>query len=333
MMKSFLGIALGFGISAAFAGTLTTPLPGSLWVANDNTQQTAIGPTPVGNTTPTKPSWAVVQWSTRDPVYSPGPFRYPYKSIPYSSFQGSNDLWTLSNSTAAVIYDKVNAPWLNGVYTLSLNGVPTLACGDEYDLLLQPKGPLSSYGPNAAGSPDGIQVSKPLANLSSLSFSGGVEASYEEVQFKCPSTTPFHLNNATYVVGLFLKNTHDGKNFFYQIFLRDSRITNPTDLGVDLEGFTDGVSIGVNDSIRRISPASPVLIPNGGRVAYMSVNILPRLGAVLSRGWIVTPAGSTFTYDNNLNNWRVEGVYIGNMVYGGAIMSSKWDNFNLIETP
>lgn len=92
MMKSFLGIALGFGISAAFAGTLTTPLPGSLWVANDNTQQTAIGPTPVGNTTPTKPSWAVVQWSTRDPVYSPGPFRYPYNSIPYSSFQGSNDL-------------------------------------------------------------------------------------------------------------------------------------------------------------------------------------------------------------------------------------------------
>ncbi len=333
-MKALAVTVLGLGMSAAISGSLTTQIPGSLWVANDNSAQVAIGPIPVGNTTPAQPSWAVVQWSTRDPLYSPGPFKYPYNSLPYSSFSGSNDNWLLSNSTAAVKYDKVTAPWLNGVYTLALNGVPTLACGDEYDLFLQPKtDSLNSYGPNANGAPLGLTNSKPLSQLTALQFNLGAEITYESITYKCPNQPISDYNNASYTLGIVLQNSQTNKFFFYQITFRDARINDPNDLGDDFAGFTDGVSVGVGDSIRRISPNSQILKPNGGRVAYGGIDILPRLKTVISRGWIQSPGGQIFNFSGNLSEWRVKGVFIGNIIYGGATVSSSWDNFSLVETP
>jgi hypothetical protein len=325
-------------VASASAVDLTTPMSPSLWVASNHDTQAAVGP-PVGSSAVAQPSWAVLQWYLAQGNQPTLPPAYTFKYLPNqggwnnyinSIFQGSNNKWTLSNATSLVEYNAVDQPWLNGTYTLLTNGIDAheFPCGGEFDLWLSPKGPLNDMGPLASGAPNGfIPVPNTISSLNSLVLDVGINIKDERVIPRC--TNPA-INQIAYAVTFFLKNVSNGKNFFYSLTFRDSRITQMPTNGY-YGGFADaGGNVGAGDYITNLASSVVPPAPGVGRVAYNNLNILPRIKQIISSGWVYDGAGPNKIYfDGNVANWRVDGVFIGQAVWGGALGESQWDNFKV----
>ncbi len=339
LMKNGLVVAASACVAvSASAFDLTTQMSPSLWVASNHDTQAAVGPA-VGSSAVPQPSWAVLQWYLAQGNQPTLPPSYTFKYLPNqggwnnyvnSIFQGSNSKWTLSNATSLVEYNAVDQPWLNGTYRLLSNGIDAVEfpCGGEFDLWLSPKGPLNDLGPLASSAPNGFTpLPNTISGLSSLLLNVGIDIKDERVIPRC--TNPA-INQIAYAVTFFLKNVSNGKNFFYSLTFRDSRITQMPTNGY-YEGFADaGGNVGAGDYITNLAGSIVPPAPGVGRVAYANLNILPRLKQIIANGWVYDGAGPNKIYfDGNVSNWRVDGVFIGQAVWGGALGESQWDNFKV----
>lgn len=339
MKKQIIFAAFSFfTVGSTSAASLNTTLPPSLWVASNHDTQAAVGPA-VGSSALSQPSWAVLQWYVgRDgrTIQMP-PNKYfgylqnsgGWNNYIHNEFQGQNEKWSLANSAAAVKYNAIDEPWLGGVYTLAQNGqdLPS-PCGGESDLFLSPKGPLNSFGSLAAQAPNGFSSSMPLSSMNNLYLHAGVNIVYENIVQKCPDPSE---NKIGYGVGIFFRNISNNKTFFYQLIIRSSFAQQPANGWYG--GFVDaGGNAGVDDYIENLGQPRPVV--GGGRVAYSAVDLLPRIKSIISKGWAYNGAGpSTFNFDPNLSNWRIDGTFFGHFMWGGVVAESKWDNFMLQSSP
>ena len=310
-----VGIAILCLAGCVNAGILTTPVNESLWILNDEPTQAAISNTPAGNASAVpQPTWGVEQWN--------GPSRLTY---PYTQTLNSNRNWSLTNASASVQYDKTTSPWLGGAFTLAQSGAG-LPCSPltEYDLFLAPKCVEASMGSLAGAAANGMTASQPLSTLQALSFNLGLQITYEQLGTNCA------INQAGYLLGLLFRNIITSKTFFYQIYFR--RPTRDNGIVIltqpDNSFFDDGQgNIGIDDHITNVASSLQAPVPGGPRLGY-SVNILPRLAAIIQSG-----GSGGKAYDTNLSHYKLAKTYFGQNIWGNSLTTATWDNFNIITSP
>lgn len=251
-----------------------------------------------------QPTWHIAQWGIPEDLPSSGQAAPPGQG------------WYTANDHAQVLYDAA----AGDTYELAQNGSVSggLECGVEFDLFLEPN--TDTY----LGYPEGMVNSRPLDQLENLGFSLGLDITYEVLVPKCG------LNYSAYVAAfIFTTQAAPQQTLFYQLIFRDSRNTMwdkawcPAYEG---SGFLnqfcvdDGLAIYGNDYLT---------VAESRELNF--VDLLPRIKTIISQGHVKANAPWEPGLDTDVSKWRLTGLYLGQIVQGGMISTSRWDSFCLAE--
>ena len=257
----------------------------------------------LGDASVLAPTWNIAQWANPEPIGAD-------LKVP------AGTSWQFSNATTKIaFYHAPNAAnqILQHTYELTQNGAAPsfpLACGSEFDLFLQAN-TGSEITQSGAASPSRFAQSGKIGRLSALALSFGLNIVGEEVANDSCSPT-----YAGYLISVILNST-TGDALFYQIVLRDSR-----QLAFNNQlcpGFGTGNVYCYGESIYNVIN-QPYQRPGSGRTAY-SFDFLNPLKAAIR----ALPAGG----DNNPADWYVTGLYLGQIIQGGMMPTSRWDSISL----
>lgn len=221
---------------------------------------------------------------------------------------GAHADWQLANAYAEVA-------WKNdsGVYELATNGrLAKPECKDEFDLFLEPNGPPTPR------SPQGIRPSAPLNEINSVRLHFGYRLAEQAVTGKC------EVNYASSTVALVLSNPARNQTLFYQVILIDSR--GGRDRGPAMRrAWCPGDSTTdfcVDTHVARFGMPVPEV---GGPRRIYDFELYDELRSLIREGHA--------SLDTDLAHWRVQGLYAGNIVLGGAATKTQWDGLTLTASP
>jgi len=249
------------------------------------------------------PGWVVPQWN-----------------IPQSliAASGSSSGWSIANQYARVQY----YPQIDGgqnVYELAqAQDNVSRPCGTERDLFLQ-----ATYG-GIPGTSIGYTKSDPLSQLGSLHVGVGLSVPWDQNNFRCP------LNYGQFVHSLILKST-TGQQIFYQINLGRSQdpgqLTNVQwcpDYEIGSNAGTQDYCL--DDDVRNfggiwVAPYTNVL---------NSIDVLPRILQILKAGHS-KPNG--IALDQDPSHWTTDQVYVGDIVQGDYVSTTRWYGLSLKNFP
>lgn len=313
-----LSLLLLYSINSAFGQTLQLlpPLSSSVQVLsttnNPNTNQTyplgIAGYNPSGAT----PAWDIAQWG-RSPLLYPG--------------AGSSSGWLNANSTAAIqYYQSING--FNNVYQLTQGGN---ICNNEFDLFLQPSSPISP--------------SNYFTSLSSLFLDIGVHQVYTGGVNGANSTCANNYSQYTFAVilqttPLSINSTTPVQTLFYQINVGStdpttSTLNSPAPSQVfdfnrnvawcpEYEMYNDGGrqnAFCLDDDVRNFGG----IFSNQNTNVLNNVELLPRLMQVISKTpYHVKAAHPGVQLISDPAQWRLVGVYYGNITQGGSVGAARW---------
>jgi hypothetical protein len=280
------------------ATSLARPLQAAAWVAPPVYNGKFSGVIPTGdNTVAPNPTWNIAQWGT--------PLALQPKFGPASG-------WINANNVSRVQYYATEASGTN-VYEFAQNGnTGALPCNTEFDLFLGTNDP-QTY----AGKPDGFVQSAPLSTLTAATMSVGTKVTYEQFNRRCA------LNFAGYVSAIILTNPTAGQTLFYQIYLRDSRGTTPNMAWCpDYENSANGAFC-VDDAVTVLGGTR--VLANSVRVNN-TLNVLPRIKTILASAH--KKANANVVLDRDPAHWMIQNVYIGQLIQGGMIPTSRWYNYS-----
>ncbi len=278
--------------------SLARPLQAAAWVAPPVYNGQFSGTAPTGNNIGVpNPTWNISQWGT------------PQALLPKA---GAASGWINANNVSRVQYYATEASGTN-VYELAQNGnTGTLPCNTEFDLFLGTNDPLTY-----AGKPDGFVQSAPLSTLTAATMSLGTKVTYEQFNRRCS------LNFAGYLSAIILTNPTAGQTLFYQIYLRDSRGTTPNMAWCpDYEHAANGAFC-VDDAITVLGGTR--VQANGVRVNN-TLNVLPRIKTILATAH--KKSNANVVLDRDPAHWMIQNVYIGQLLQGGMVPTSRWYNYS-----
>jgi len=252
-----------------------------------------------------RPTWYFAQWGI--PLDLPVGVRTP-----------PGEDWRVENAYAHVVWQSSAR-----AYELAQDGADAaLACGVEEDLFLAPTTP-GDYPGHAAV----LETSSPLSRLAELVASLGLEIVDERIEARC-TTAP---NYAAYTLGMILTDADaapEPQTLFYQLMFRDSRGARIARRWCTGYEDADTPVFCIDDGLANVY-GLPGPVVGGGRRTY-AFDLLPALLAVIATHHAKRGA-SNRVLDDDPSHWRVTGLYLGQLLMGGAAPTSRWDSFSLRE--
>ncbi|MGZ5078690.1 MAG: hypothetical protein ACXWG8_04960 [Usitatibacter sp.] len=294
-LVSFVACILAIGGSHAGGTQLLQPVDTSL-VFLDGDSGASLGRAGVAGSTP--PAWILPQWGIQSSL-QPAP--------------GDASGWTIANQYARVQY----YPQIDGgqnVYELAQAGA---SCNHERDLFLQ-------TGGTVAGSSPGITTSAALSTLGSIRVDVGLNVSYDYVPTTCSSQG--YWDYSQYVYSIILGSS-TGQTLFYQVDLgRSADPGQNPNVGWCPGGYEDTAndSFCLDDDIRNLGGSWVAPYNN----VVNSIDFLPRILQILAAGH-QKASYPTISLDQDPSHWTMGAVYVGDIVQGGAISTTRWYDLGL----
>lgn len=256
----------------------------------------------LGDNSVPSPNWYIAQWTNPNPLPA-GP---DFTAFPATDWEVGNDTTNVKFYHAPVSSQGI----LEHTYELAQNGnaaAHPLTCGKEFDLFLSANNGSTYRTSTGAIAPSRFAGSGPLGSINNLIFRFGLNINYEQNAGTCS------LNYVGYLASVTLSSVN-GQSMFYQVYLRTSRGSSVANQGCP--GYSDNIHYCYDITIDQLTGQAQQQ-PQTGRVAY-NFNFLPRLNAAIK-----------MTSDPNLANWHVTGAYVGELLQGGMMVASRWDNITL----
>jgi hypothetical protein len=257
-----------------------------------------------GDSSVRQPTWYFAQWGI--PLDLPVKVRTP---------PGAD--WRIQNPYAHV-------GWRASArsYELAQDGtVADLPCGVEEDLFLAATTP-GDYPGHARG----LKPSGPMSRLHALVATLGLEIVSERIEARCMSSP----NYAAYALGVILTDVGEPEpqTLFYQLMFRDSR--EAAIVRRWCAGYEDADTpvFCIDDGLASVY-GLPAPIVGGARRVH-TLDLLPALLAVIGSHHAKRGAPHR-VLDADASHWRVTGLYVGQLLMGGAAPTSRWDAFSLRE--
>jgi hypothetical protein len=211
------------------------------------------------------------------------------------------------------------------LFRLSQNGA-ALPCINpagkprELDLFISPNGP-NAKPPRRSAMPLSGPNSPLLGQMQNLFADVTVSVSGQ-----VSTATRCAVNKGSPTAAVILHNTHTTppQTLFYQLILRpfcadEPGIAPPNCVAQQhhLEPFARENPFGVNDYLTRLGQPYLEL----GVARHLRVNLLPALKQALT--------GVSAALDADPSHWVVDGVYLGQIIFGDVLLRSDWQAFRL----
>lgn len=241
------------------------------------------------------PRWSLAQWSI------------PKNLAPAVNAPASG--WTTANGYGRVVFSPTQDGFTN-VYELAQAGN---VCGVERDMFL------------GAGSDDlqGLQASAPLSEVGSLFASITLQPQYFSTSKDCQN------QYGQYVYSFILSSTggngYQPQTWFYQVNVgRNAPFEKQANPGW-CPGYDDRATqeFCADDDVRNLNTGHIVFGQKGGVVDF---ELLPRLKAIIQSNHRKVGAGSSVRLDPELSHWRITSIYLGEILQGKTISTTRWSN-------
>lgn len=226
---------------------------------------------------------------------------------------GAASGWTIANEYARVQY----YPQIDGGLNVYELGQAGNYCNHERDLFLE------TGHPGIPGATYGYTPSAALSNLGSLRVNVGLNVYWDQVNQTCA------LNYAQYVYSIILTST-TGQVLFYQINLgrsTDSGQWQSVDWCPTYE-YAANNEFCLDDDIRNVGGTWVAPFNN----VVNSVDFLPRILQILAAGH-QKQGYPSISLDQDPSHWVTTKVYVGDVLQGDAISTTRWYGLGLKSWP
>jgi hypothetical protein len=185
----------------------------------------------------------------------------------------------------------------------------------EFDLFLSPGKLRGRSNPRTSGPQQAHKTS--LANLVALKVTARVRVHMGtggRRQDRC------NLNKGNAMIALIMhdRSTRPGQVFFYQLALNSYCKGKCSSIPKHFNFFANQNPFGVDDDL----PLAGQLFLTDNDTRALEVQLLPRLKKVI--------AASPVPMDRDLNHWFIDGMYLGQHIYGDVAIASEWQDVQLI---